>query len=347
MSALKISGVCRKAFTLPPPPVEGLWLAPWLARCPPRPGGCLRRGPRRRGRLLAAARSRTGRGSSGRVLRAGGTGGTRCSRGWGWRVRPPPRPARGPAPLAAAGRDHAPAQRRGDRLRAGWPLARSGGCGGHTAGTPMRRAPQRCLRWQAGGTWRGEAARGPAAGRGSWAGLAGAAARSGAAAPGRALNPGLPGAAACVRLAPGTGPLAPAGLPRLGLLPSGRRGRAGAVPPCPISPRRSPASPSPGAAVGPTGLCLCLTQRRASPPPPPPALGAAGPVCAPLPGRGGPAPTPTRAAPAGCAPSSPAGGPRLLGQLCPPYGHPRQPMGRRGGAGGERPLAAGGGGAGT
>lgn len=155
----------------------------------------------------------------------------------------------------------------------GGPSQRAGGWGGH-----LRRAQQRCLRSQAVGDTAGGSRPVPC----SRARISGRTrrcsseersrgSREGAesrATGGRSWRtPSLP-----VPAAAALGTLAPVGLPRLGLLPSARRGRAGSVSPCPIifpilPPRRSPASPSPGAAVGPSGGCLCRTQRRPSPQP--------------------------------------------------------------------------------
>lgn len=256
------------------------WRAPRSGPCPvpvppPQPRGMLAARSPPSGPVPVAAGSCTGRGSSGRVLRAGGTGGTRRSHGWGWRVVCPPPPHSGshsPGTCWPGSCPPCPAQ--GRPAPGGVVPRKELGAGGGTFAEPSSAVSAR-KRW---GTRRGGSRPVPC----SRARISGRTrrcsseersrgSREGAesrATGGRSWRtPSLP-----VPAAAALGTLAPVGLPRLGLLPSARRGRAGSVSPCPIifpilPPRRSPASPSPGAAVGPSGGCLCRTQRRASPQP--------------------------------------------------------------------------------
>lgn len=236
--------------------------------CPP---GRWRRGPPSSGPAPAAAGTRTGRGSSSSVLRAGGTGGTGCTHGWGVTgpllllgAEPPCELLAGLVYPISPG---ATGSGRGDHSRA----AGKGGRPGRDPHAPSSVARSPLLGGEdgAGGNpW------GPAAGRGSRARL-------------RQHSGGLH-----------TGSCSPLGTLALSALllalfsPAGETGRGGLFPPH-LSLLPLPGSPSPCAAVShwslppPNAACgflalscpQCWALRLPVVPPQPHRAGAARPRC--------------------------------------------------------------------
>lgn len=147
-------GAGRKSFTRVPLQ-EGLarqWPGGRSGPCPSLGAGVPRLSPgrwRSSGPAPAAAGTRTGRGSSGRVLRAGGTGRTGCSLGSGGDA-----PCSGPSPSASCWPGSCAQPARGRAARAGvTPLEQPGtGDRGAPGVTHRHRAQERGLRSQAGGT---------------------------------------------------------------------------------------------------------------------------------------------------------------------------------------------------